>query len=92
MKLTIALFAALIGTSAAAETDTLEIISKIHCQSNAELMFSGWNTDVEAETVGSSVVRFMTHSTDENRALRQQTTTIGQTKICVQTELAKTRS
>jgi hypothetical protein len=96
MKLTFALFVAMIATTFAspvlADTSNMEIVSKIHCQSDAELTFNGWSTNSKVETVGASIVRFIPHTTDPDRAVRQSTTRFGETTICVQTELLRTQS
>jgi len=87
------------AADAAKETGFTES-DPIHCQGDAELDFFGWNV---AEAKSESKTRFIRHTTDANRALRQETITSdggglegaligalsGKDGLCLQTEITK---
>lgn len=92
MKLTTVLSVTTLLLSTFATLATAETIAgqKEHCQSDAELTFNGWNVKpVSVELVSKTEVRFILHSTDHTRALRQQTVTFGESTLCVQQEINK---
>lgn len=82
----LALFALTVLTAWSA---TAEPAKKVHCQSDAELAFNGWDTSAETEEVGQQLVRFMLHTTDTNRALKQTTITLNGSSLCIQQEIQK---
>lgn len=62
---------------------------KVHCQSDAELAFYGWDTSAKAEPSGNSLVRFMLHKVDPDRALKQTSVTLNEASLCIQQEITK---
>jgi hypothetical protein len=83
-----ALFA-LTALTVTALSATAEPAKKVHCQSDAELTFYGWDTSAEAEPSGNSLVRFMLHTTDTGRALKQTNVTVDESSLCIQQEIQK---